>query len=257
MAPRRLVRGRNLVVRRRAAAMISPPVFAARAAPVPAAPDPNPQPAVRMGVLSHSTPPLPPQPAAHAAVRLGAFADPPPAPRTRLRAPAPRGLRLGDFGAVSAPARAAPARREISAVQVGGFRAAFPATTPVAVAVPVAPPRVETGVLRSTAAPAPRSAPAPAPAPLAGYQPPVILFKPQPVYPAAARARGLEGLVVLRVALTASGRVRVLAVEHGLGPLLDRAARQAALRIRFRPARRRGRAVDAVVRIRVRFRVAD
>ncbi|MGH9527701.1 MAG: hypothetical protein ACRD2F_13565 [Terriglobales bacterium] len=39
--------------------------------------------------------------------------------------------------------------------------------------------------------------------------------------------------------------------------MLDRAARQAALRIRFRPARRRGRAVDAVVRIRVRFRVAD
>lgn len=88
------------------------------------------------------------------------------------------------------------------------------------------------------------------------YHPPVILSKPQPVYPPAARAAGTTGTVVLRVMLTAAGRVRVLAVLHGLGPLLDRAAKTAAAGIRFRPARRGARMLDAVVEVRVRFRLA-
>lgn len=256
-SPRPLARrGRPRVARLRRAPQVSPPVFVARAA-APTAPDPVSQPAVVMAALPRAPDPRPPRPVAAAAVRLGAFADPPAAARGRA-APVAAGPRVGAFGAAAgaaAPPVGAARPRPSAAVRLGGFHPAAPPSGPASAPEAVAA-QVNTRVFHPVAAVARRLAPA-AGVPLAAYSPPVILFKPQPVYPAAAQARGMEGVVVLRVALTAAGRVRVLAVERSLGRACDQAARQAALRIRFRPARRYGRPVDAVVRIRVRFRVAD
>lgn len=253
--------GRPRAARLWRAPRVSAPVFVARAA-APAAPDPVSQPAVVMGVLPRVPDPRPPRPAAHAAVRLGAFADPPPA--AGRPAPVAAGPRVGAFGAATraaalpavAAAAAPAAAPRARAVRLGGFHAAAP--TPAAAPHGSAPAvQINTRVFHPAAAAAPGRLASARHAPVAAYVPPLILFKPQPVYPAAAKARGIQGVVVLRVVLTAAGRVRVLAVERSLGRACDQAARQAALRIRFRPARRYGRPVDAVVRIRVRFRVAD
>ena len=56
-----------------------------------------------------------------------------------------------------------------------------------------------------------------------------------PAYPMAARRRGLEGSVVLRVTFDAQGRPEAVAVKAGSGSgMLDDAAREAVLRWRFR-----------------------
>ena len=56
-----------------------------------------------------------------------------------------------------------------------------------------------------------------------------------PAYPLAARRRGLEGSVVLRVRFDAEGRPEDIAVLTGSGSeMLDSAARDAVLRWRFR-----------------------
>ncbi len=92
-----------------------------------------------------------------------------------------------------------------------------------------------------------------APAPT---RPVEIIFKPRPRYTPQARQKKIQGSVWLAVIFLASGRVRVLRVTQPLGAGLDAAARQAAAAIRFRPARRQGRAVDFPARIRIRFRLA-
>lgn len=248
-------RGRPEIAPRLSAPEISAPVFVAGAA-LPSAPDPANQPAVVMQALPRIADPRPPQPALHAAVRLGAFADPP-ALRDRARE-ALVGQQLGVFGAVARAARAVRAAVSHPAeVRLGRFHAGPPVRLgPAHAASATLAARINTRVFRPAMPPA-RPASARARAPAAGYEPPVILSKPQPAYPASAMAHGVEGVVVLRVVLMASGRVRVVSVERSLGAAFDRAARRAALGIRFRPARRDGRWVDAVVRILVRFRVAN
>ena len=99
--------------------------------------------------------------------------------------------------------------------------------------------------------PAVRRAATPAPT-----RPVEIIFKPRPRYTPQARQKKIQGSVWLAVIFLASGRVRVLRVTQSLGAGLDAAARQAAAAIRFRPARRQGRAVDFPARIRIRFRLA-
>jgi protein TonB len=57
----------------------------------------------------------------------------------------------------------------------------------------------------------------------------------EPAYPMAARRRGLEGAVVLRVRFDAEGRPEGVVVKIGSGSeMLDSAAREAVLRWRFR-----------------------
>ncbi len=87
-------------------------------------------------------------------------------------------------------------------------------------------------------------------------QPVKILEKPDPVYTAEARAKKIEGNVVLEVIFGASGTVRVLRVVRGLGYGLDEAAVSAAERIRFRPERVDGKPVDERARLRIVFRLA-
>jgi periplasmic protein TonB len=77
---------------------------------------------------------------------------------------------------------------------------------------------------------------------------------PTPDYPAEARTRRLQGVVVLEVMLDASGKAharRVMSDPLGFG--IEEAARNAAERLKFTPARQGGRFVDAIVQVRVTF----
>lgn len=68
------------------------------------------------------------------------------------------------------------------------------------------------------------------------------------LYPATLRDRGLGGVVVLDLVLDAAGRVEEARVEKSSGYVdLDRAGRDAALRMRFTP----GRIGDTPVRARM------
>jgi TonB family protein len=82
-----------------------------------------------------------------------------------------------------------------------------------------------------------------------------ILSKPGPRYPEEALRRGLQGDVLLDVEFRFSGAVEVLGVRRGLGRGLDESAIEAARKMRFVPARRDGRPVDAQATLRIRFQL--
>lgn len=67
-------------------------------------------------------------------------------------------------------------------------------------------------------------------------QGPQVIFKPEPVYTAEARAMHLEGQVAVRIRVSSAGQVAVLGVIRGLGHGLDESAVHAVQGTRFRPA---------------------
>ena len=83
-----------------------------------------------------------------------------------------------------------------------------------------------------------------------------ILFKPKPVYTDEARAKKIEGDVLLQVVFTASGEVRVERVVQGLGYGLDQSAEAAARQIHFRPALQEGQPVDFSAIVHITFELA-
>lgn len=76
---------------------------------------------------------------------------------------------------------------------------------------------------------------------------------PQPAYPEAARAAGLEGKVRLRVTVGVDGKPTQIAVLASLDPELDRAARKAMKDARFEPGTQCGKAVSTSVTISIKF----
>lgn len=82
---------------------------------------------------------------------------------------------------------------------------------------------------------------------------PALLAPVVPEYPPEAITTGFEASVVLKVDVDAEGKVTGATVVRGGGYAFDAAARAAALRARFRPARRAGRAVASRVSMRVEF----
>jgi len=91
-----------------------------------------------------------------------------------------------------------------------------------------------------------RAAPLPVPA---AYR-----HAPLPRYPAAARAQGLEGVVVLSVLVRYDGRVDDARVAVSSGTtILDEAALAAVRTWLFTPASRGGHAVESVVEVPVKF----
>ena len=84
-----------------------------------------------------------------------------------------------------------------------------------------------------------------------------ILFKPKPVYSDVARAKKIEGEVLLQVVFAASGDVKVERVVQGLGYGLDESAENAARQIRFKPATANGQAVDSTAIVHITFQVAN
>jgi TonB family protein len=83
-----------------------------------------------------------------------------------------------------------------------------------------------------------------------------VISKPAVQYTSEARQLKVQGDVILRVTFTASGRVVVNGVVHGLGHGLDEEARHVAEQIRFRPATRNGQAVDLTTNITITFQLA-
>jgi TonB family protein len=83
-----------------------------------------------------------------------------------------------------------------------------------------------------------------------------IISKPNPIYTQEARDLKLEGEVLLQVVFAASGQLRVIRVERGLGHGLDEAAIRAAQQIRYKPALRAGQPYDSVATLHVRFQLA-
>src|SRR4051812_34221712 len=78
--------------------------------------------------------------------------------------------------------------------------------------------------------------------------PPRLLDAPVMPYPDEARRRRQQGTVVLRLTIGTDGAVTQAEVVEPLGNELDEAARAAALRFRFEPARRDGAPVAARIR---------
>jgi protein TonB len=79
---------------------------------------------------------------------------------------------------------------------------------------------------------------------------------PEPEYPFAARQRGDQGVVTVRLGVSATGEVTDVEVIATSGyPALDESARRAVQRWRFRPATRDGVPVAGSIRTAVHFRL--
>ncbi|MBC7945789.1 MAG: energy transducer TonB [Burkholderiales bacterium] len=105
--------------------------------------------------------------------------------------------------------------------------------------------------------------PTPSPAAAAGpVVPPhfevAYLDNPKPAYPLAARRLKLEGTVVLRVLVKASGAPETIALGQSSGAaILDEAALAAVKSWRFVPAHQGERAIDHWVDVPIRFRLVE
>ncbi len=145
---------------------------------------------------------------------------------------------------------------------------ALGAGQPVAIPLPVAvvPSSVSPVAVALTSSPAAAS-PAPAvaatkgevlaavPAPVAErFVPPCFRFRQEPTYPERARRAGAEGVVGVRLVLTADGAIRSVELTQSSGSrLLDEAALAAARASTFAPASRNGAAVEAEAIASYRF----
>lgn len=163
--------------------------------------------------------------------KLGSF-DLPPGPGYGNGTGGAHGVRgvVGSTGFGNGVAKPAAGSASHGSVQTGGFADETPAAAPKA---------------RQVAAPA------------GGATKPVeILYKPRPVYTEQARAKKIEGEVLLQVVFTASGQVEVGQVVQGLGYGMNDAAIAAARQIRFKPAMRDGQLVDSSAIVHIVFELA-
>ena len=83
-----------------------------------------------------------------------------------------------------------------------------------------------------------------------------ILSKPTPIYTDEARAKRIEGEVLLEVVFEASGKLHVTRIVRGLGHGLDDAAVHAAEQIRFKPALKDGQPSDSTAVVHIIFQLA-
>jgi protein TonB len=225
----------------------SPDSSSQRVAEVNAAPPPALLPAriVQQAVAATAPPPVPaavPPPNAQAGTRAKPDDR---KPLARDRAPRTTAGRQA--------ARGPSARREAGPDLPPPPAAAVPAPAPPLAAQPVAAPAV--------VAPA-QTLPEPAPTgrsfELADVDvKPEIARRVEPIYPAAARERGLEDVVIVRVLVSATGRPHQLRLlRHSrVDPAFDQAAIAAVGQWTFSPARKRDRAVDCWLNVGVPFRV--
>jgi TonB family protein len=90
----------------------------------------------------------------------------------------------------------------------------------------------------------------------ANMVPAEIISKPVPTYTEEARAKRIEGEVLLEVVFEATGKLRVLRVVRGLGHGLDDAAVRAAEQIHFKPALKDGQPSDSTAVVHIIFQLA-
>ncbi|MEE9456911.1 MAG: TonB family protein [bacterium] len=87
-------------------------------------------------------------------------------------------------------------------------------------------------------------------------EPPGIVYEQRPVYPDIARDSKVEGDVVLLVYIDTSGNVRNAIVQSSPGlPALDKAAKKAAMKCKFKPAKQQGVPVGVWYSIVMQFRI--
>lgn len=87
-------------------------------------------------------------------------------------------------------------------------------------------------------------------------QAPLLVHQVKPPYPLRARREGVEGFVVVRFLVDASGRVREARVVRADPPgFFEKAALGAVRRWRFVPGKVAGRPVDTWVVVRIRFQL--
>jgi TonB family protein len=84
---------------------------------------------------------------------------------------------------------------------------------------------------------------------------PVLIHSVPPVYPPTALQRRAQGTVHLQATIAKDGSVKNLQVLSG-DPLLDRAAREAVLQWKYRPALLNGEAVEVTQTILVKFNLS-
>jgi periplasmic protein TonB len=86
-------------------------------------------------------------------------------------------------------------------------------------------------------------------------QPPKLLRAYQPLYPPSLLSQGIEGRVLLRVDVSATGRATGSMVVAGIHPELDQLAQRALKRCRWQPARREGKRVPSTTQVSFRFQI--
>jgi protein TonB len=162
-------------------------------------------------------PPLPPMPEAPAVAALAELPVPPPLPPPPPRPAAPRAT-------PSPPVSEAPVVRPLLSETLAAAMAAPPGTGTEGELTPV------------------REVPG--------------IRNPPPVYPEAARQRGQQGAVGVRLRIDEDGSVlRLEVIESSGHPLLDQAVIEALRRWRFAPATQGGRPVAADFLHRTIFRL--
>lgn len=88
--------------------------------------------------------------------------------------------------------------------------------------------------------------------------PPKVIERSPAVYPDEARAKGLEGRVLLRLNISDTGTVANADIQQSSGSeILDNAAIASAMKWRFTPAQLNGKAVAANIIIPVIFQLKD
>jgi TonB family protein len=83
-----------------------------------------------------------------------------------------------------------------------------------------------------------------------------ILSKEKPIYTEEARAKHIEGEVLIEAVFEATGKIRVLRIVRGLGYGLDDAAVRAAQQIRFKPELKDGQPSDSTAVVHIIFQLA-
>jgi TonB family protein len=86
------------------------------------------------------------------------------------------------------------------------------------------------------------------------FQPAILISKVSPVYPANAKARGLEGVVVIHAVIDKEGRVKRADVQQG-DPLLTQAALDAFKQWRYKPSTLGGAPAETEVTASVTFQL--
>jgi vitamin B12 transporter len=98
------------------------------------------------------------------------------------------------------------------------------------------------------------TAPAPAPAPSNGLEPPKLIAESPASYPEAAKPERLEATVLVQLAIDATGAVTEAQVIEPVGHGFDEAATEAALGLRFEPAKNNGTPIPSKIRFPYSFK---
>ena len=88
--------------------------------------------------------------------------------------------------------------------------------------------------------------------------PPEYAHNPSPEYPEAARRRGYEGRVLLRIKVSAEGKCASADIVESSGySILDKAALAAITKWEFKPATVNGTPAEGEVEVPIRFKLTD